>query len=296
MADDSIDYGNGYDSWLVPIQVTDDGNVYAQGYADGAADQTSGSDGIGVPIPADTEEVDWNPLIPRVAPPTARYSFVTYGLYNVLFVNESLGNTESLQWDFGDGNTSTEYNPMHSYSGAGTFDVSLVVRNEGGEDYHWETIVTVNPAPIVAFDFAIGGYAVYLTNTSNTAEYLWDFGDGNTSTARDPKHLYAGTGDYVITLTSEGVKVEKTVKIDVEILLTWDDNADDEDGFKIERSPDGSTGWVEIADITNPNIESYGVTKAKDGIDSAEMNFFRVYAYNGAGDSGYSNISSVRCS
>ena len=152
------------------------------------------------------------------------------------------------------------------------------------------------PAPVADFNFGIGGDTLYLTNLSNTAEVLWDFGDGTTSTSRDPKHVYATTGEYVVTLKTQGLTIQKTVKIDVEILLEWQDNSDNEEGFKIERSPDGSTGWEEIAVITNPDIESYGVTLAKDGVDSAVMNFFRVYAYSAGGDSGYTNIANVRCS
>ena len=80
----------------------------------------------------------------------------------------------------------------------------------------------------------------------------------------------------------------------MEILLEWDDNSDNEIGFKIERSSDGSTDWAQIA-VVGAGTESYGVTLAKDGVDSNIINFFRVYAYNGTGDSGYSNTSSVRC-
>lgn len=298
---DNYEYGNGYDAWLTPIKFDDDGVMHLQGYGPGPPDTKSSDSGIGIPLPTPdpvdpVQEIPYEPLVPQVAPPTSMFSFVVYGEHTALFVNESLGNVESVLWDFGDGETSTEYDPIHQYAGAGTYDVMLTVVNEGGEDYYHKTVITEDPAPEVDFNFAIGGYSVYLTNLSNTAEYFWDFGDGTTSTARNPKHLYAGTGDYVITLKSSGVTVQKTIKIDVEILLTWVDVSSDEDGFKIEWSPDGSTGWIEIADIENPDVESYGVTKAKNGIDSAEMNFFRVLAYNGSGDSGYSNVSNVRCS
>ncbi len=290
-------FGDGYDSEDSPIKLEDDGTVTVKGYIPTPSTSSSGGSGITIPpggFPPTVDSVEWAPVIPPVAPPTAHFTFVTYGNYNVQFVNSSLGNIESLQWDFGDGNTSTEDNPIHTYVGAGTFNVQLRVTNDGGDSYYNLSVTTEAPAPSVDFNFGIGGYTVYFTNLSNTTDYLWDFGDGNTSTARDPKHLYAATGDYVVTLKSKGITVQKTVKIDVEILLEWDDNSGDEDGFKIERSPDGSTDWVEIATV-GANIESYGVTLAKDGVDSAEVNFFRVRAYHGGGDSGYSNIVNVRC-
>ena len=291
----NITFGDGYGlgELPLPIEINEDGTISTVGVT--PVESTSSSAGIGISIPP-LEEIQYQPIIPEIAPPTAMFTSVTYGGYNVQFINESLGNVPILSWDFGDGFTSNEWSPIHTYATAGTYEVRLSVSNGGGSDYFVESVVTVDPAPVIDFDFAIGGYTTYFTNLSNTRDYLWDFGDGVTSTARDPKHLYAATGSYTVTLKTGGLTLQKTVKIDVEILLTWDDNADNEDGFKVERSPDGSTGWVEIVDITNPDIESYGVTLAKDGIDSAEMNFFRVLAYNGIGESGFSNIANVRCS
>ena len=251
---------------------------------------------ISIIVPAiPTEEIIFEPVIEVVAPPTAMFDSVSSTGYNVQFVNESIGSITTYVWDFGDGATSTAENPSHHYTSAGSFLVNLTVSNFGQIDNYSTYVESIAPTPEASFDFAIGGYSVYLTNRSNTMSWLWDFGDGQTSTEKHPKHTYATTGTYTVSLTTDGLVVTKSVQIDVEILLEWQDNSSAEDGFKIERSPDGSTDWVEIADIETPNITSYGVTKAKDGVDSNEMNFFRVLAYASGGDSDPSNTANVRC-
>ena len=56
----------------------------------------------------------------------------------VQFINNSLRYTQST-WDFGDGNTSTDANPMHTYTAVGSYDVSLDVLGEGGTDIETKT-------------------------------------------------------------------------------------------------------------------------------------------------------------
>lgn len=60
----------------------------------------------------------------------------------VQFTDESTGSPVSWDWDFGDGNTSTEQNPINTYTNGGTYDVLLVVSNDNGSDSA-TTIITV---------------------------------------------------------------------------------------------------------------------------------------------------------
>ncbi len=69
--------------------------------------------------------------------------------------------------------------------------------------------------------------------------------------------------------------------------LTWTDNSADEDGFKIERSLDGLTGWT-LVQTTAPNVTSYSNT----ALARATTYFFRVRATNASGDS--ANTSSAQ--
>jgi hypothetical protein len=70
--------------------------------------------------------------------------------------------------------------------------------------------------------------------------------------------------------------------------LTWTDNSNNESGFKIERSPNGTTGWMQI-DTVGAGVSTYSDV----GLAAGTAYFYRVRAYNQHGDSGYSNIASA---
>ena len=63
---------------------------------------------------------------------------------DVVFTNYSQ-NASTYAWDFGDGNTSTEQNPTHSFASGGTYDVMLTATGEAGTASKTETITVVNP-------------------------------------------------------------------------------------------------------------------------------------------------------
>jgi PKD repeat protein len=72
-----------------------------------------------------------------VEPPVANFSGSPLSAaipLEVVFTNSSTGTISSYLWDFGDGETSTEENPIHTYVVAGTYTVSLTVTNSGGSD------------------------------------------------------------------------------------------------------------------------------------------------------------------
>jgi gliding motility-associated-like protein len=126
----------------------------------------------------------------------------------VNFTNFSLGG-QSYLWDFGDGATSTLTNPSHTYTTYGNFTVKLTVTNSVGCSKTVEFIDYISvEKPIVTIDnLPISGCAS-ITHTFNATivsndvvvGYLWDFGDGTTSTAINPTHTF-GVGNYNITVT-----------------------------------------------------------------------------------------------
>jgi len=69
-----------------------------------------------------------------------------------------------------------------------------------------------------------------------------------------------------------------------QIDLTWTDNSANESGFRIERSPDGSSGWTEI-DTVNADVTTFSDT----GLSKNTQYYYRVRAYNGAGESAWSS-------
>jgi PKD repeat protein len=113
------------------------------------------------------------------------------------------------QWIFGDGNTSSEQNPQHLYQEPGTYQVTLIAQNEEGcEQIFKMSGIKVLPTPEVNFDMELSGECypveVRLTNTSSNLlnpSYLWDLGEGQTSTEENPVILIEKTGEFAVTLT-----------------------------------------------------------------------------------------------
>jgi len=85
--------------------------------------------------------------VPAVPPPDARFTAAPKKgnmPLKVYFRDRSLRKPASWLWDFGDGTTSTEHNPIHTYAKTGTFTVTLTVENSGGEDFTTkENLITV---------------------------------------------------------------------------------------------------------------------------------------------------------
>ena len=124
----------------------------------------------------------------------------------VTFNNESSSNSESFQWSFPGGlpATSTEENPTVTYGAAATYDVTLTATNPQGFDSYTQTaFIVVNDVSTPSFTPAVNFNVVTFTNTStNATNYIWDFGDGNTSTETNPVHSYQNGGEYMVTLTA----------------------------------------------------------------------------------------------
>ena len=123
--------------------------------------------------------------------------------------SDSDGNIVDWSWNFGDGNTSTEQNPVHTYDSAGTYEVSLTVTDDADATNVKTASLTVasdNDAPVAQFSHETNLLTVTLNDTSSDSDgvitsRLWDFGDGNSSTEQNPVHSYAASGSYAISLT-----------------------------------------------------------------------------------------------
>jgi PKD repeat protein len=114
---------------------------------------------------------------------------------------------DARSWDFGDGSTSTETNPLHDYAAAGTYTVTLTVTNTAGSDMA-ANAVTVGVPAVAAFDYApprgVVPLTVYFTNTSPAGiSPTWAFGDGGVGAGDLVTHTYAVSGTYTATLTVE---------------------------------------------------------------------------------------------
>jgi large repetitive protein len=128
----------------------------------------------------------------------------------VNFANNST-NTSFQSWDFGDGNTSGQVNPTHTFTTAGNYTVKLYVENANGCADSTEQVITVYPLPVAAFTIANSNscyppVTATFTNTSSGAiDYAWDLGNGNTSTLTSPTSTYATPGTYTIQLIATNI-------------------------------------------------------------------------------------------
>jgi PKD repeat protein len=128
----------------------------------------------------------------------------------VIFLDLSQGNYSTCAWDFGDGSTSDQCNPNHTYTAVGSYTVSLTVSGPGGMDT--ETKNDFIEVKKIYADFSaspISGVAPLTVNFSdlsqgNYSTCAWDFGDGSTSDQCNPNHTYTAVGSYTVSLTVSG--------------------------------------------------------------------------------------------
>jgi len=127
----------------------------------------------------------------------------------VRFLDKSVDLPTSWQWDFGDGQTSGEQNPVHMYMNEGTYTVTLTVRNNFGQDTKIRSnLIEVGYGPAVDFiadktTVGVGRVVTFTDLSSNSpTSWVWDFGDGSTGTGAKPDHVYRTTGVYDVTLTA----------------------------------------------------------------------------------------------
>jgi M6 family metalloprotease-like protein len=158
-------------------------------------------------------------LVHVYTPPTAAFTaHDTSGAvpHLVNFTDMSTGAFNSWRWDFGDGDTTNQnsQNPTHVYTIPGSYNVKLVVSGPAGADSLTRTnyIDALWPPPVAQFTVSdtsvIAGTVVDFTDASSGSvdTWLWHFGDGDSSTAQNPSHMYSGSPKtaYTVDLTVTG--------------------------------------------------------------------------------------------
>ncbi|WP_290798616.1 PKD domain-containing protein [Flavihumibacter sp. UBA7668] len=141
------------------------------------------------------------------------------GTLQISFTNTSQ-NGDTYYWQFGDGGSSTEASPVHSYAVPGKYEVKLKVNSAAGYAAVFnKEVIASSPATA---DFAIAssfGTNLVFQNTSTAVEsVLWDFGDNSTSTELNPDHAFPDFGTYTVRLTVTGllgdeISTEKEIEV-----------------------------------------------------------------------------------
>ena len=164
-------------------------------------------------------------------PPVADFSAEPVSGLKPLTVNfkdKSTGDIETFYWVFGDGASSTEQNPVHTYNLSGQYSVALTVTGQGGSNTKSrEAYIHVADSPPVA-DFSYypqkgeKPLTVNFTDKSSgvVASYLWYFGDGDSSTVKSPEHTYDSTGVFSVSLTVANAGGSSTKTIDSAVVVT----------------------------------------------------------------------------
>jgi chitodextrinase len=184
--------------------------------------------------------------------------------------SDSDGSIASRSWTFESGTpaTSTDQNPTVVFSAAGTYTVALSVTDNEGATDDFELDVTVtgapgNQAPTAAFTPTCSGLECTFTDGSSDADgtiasYLWDFGDGQTSTEASPSHTYAAAGEVTVTLTvtdDDGATGEHSETFDVNPAAGLE-CADGTPDCELPIEADAIVSWV----ITSSECELTGNT------------------------------------
>jgi YVTN family beta-propeller protein len=130
---------------------------------------------------------------------------------SVKFTDKSTGKPNKWKWDFGDGTYSTLQNPTHKYSKAGKYTVKLTVTNAVGSNTltksKYITVKTTSQIPTTVFyaspKSGNAPLSVKFTDksTGKPTKWKWSFGDGTSSTAKNPTHKYSKVGKYTVKLT-----------------------------------------------------------------------------------------------
>jgi gliding motility-associated-like protein len=161
----------------------------------------------------DTTTVTINIVPPPAVTLTATPTPLCAG-FPVHLDQSTAGGANHFEWNYDDGtgfHNTGGGDQDHTYTGAGSYNVQFTASIQGATAGCTDTataMVTVLPSPTAQFALDQDAACVSLTTTPtnqsvNASTYLWDFGDGNTTTQADPAaHTYATPGVYTITLTA----------------------------------------------------------------------------------------------
>ncbi len=177
------------------------------------------------------------------------------------------------RWELGeDGITILEENPVYTYEKPGRYFTRLYVTGPDGQDVVSERIITVHEPPVSTFElaptrlFIPEGELRTFNYSTNSSQYLWDFGDGNSSDEFSPVHTYQNEGSFLVRLavwSAEGcydlseyretVSVTKTTRINFPSAFT--PNPAGSGGGRYNRHDFSNHVFYPI--ILNGNIDNY---------------------------------------
>jgi gliding motility-associated-like protein len=150
----------------------------------------------------------------KIIPPTVAITNAPAGgcipfTFSPVAAVNAIDGVATYSWNFGNGVVSSGTNPSAIYSSVGNYDISLTITTVGGCAVSTNIpsgVRTGTPPTLVNFssDKSVTcafGEVQFTDLSTSVNEWLWDFGDGKTSTDKNPKHVYDSVGDFTVKLT-----------------------------------------------------------------------------------------------
>jgi PKD repeat protein len=197
---------------------------------------------------------------------------------SVAFTDLSSSDVTSWEWDFGDGTTASERAPVHVYTLPGLHDVTLVVRGPGGSHARVKADLVEALEPLqsvfeVAHPGGIAPVTVQFTDrsTGGATSWAWDFGDGDSSGAQSPSHVYREGGTFLVRLTVGHAGESSTATATVEI-----GEPPPEAGFSVSTAGGFLPLTVQFTDRSTGNVTAWQWDFG-DGSGSSERHPVHVY-------------------
>lgn len=227
-------------------------------------------------------------FILRPVPPVAEFnaqSTTGQTPLTVSFTDESVGNINNRLWVFGDGDTSAEKNPEHVYVKTGVFSVILTVTGPGGSDTIIKPgLVNVQGVPVAGFEAnSTAGFVPFAVqfkdlSVGDISNWSWNFGDGGSSTAKNPLYTYETEGAFTVTLdVTEGGGTDSEVKTEyIKALPIASPLAE----FTANKVNGFSPFSVQFSDLSSGQIDSW-LWGFGDGDTSSNQSPAHEYKTNG---------------
>ena len=128
----------------------------------------------------------------------------------------------SYQWNFGDGNTSTDAAPNHQYAASGSYNAQLTVTDATEQRYTFTKAVEVIAPLAISISRTVNNLAISVQSNASGGDgnytYAWNFGDGTTAQTANANHTYSQAGTYTVTLEvtdGNGDTVQDSISINV---------------------------------------------------------------------------------
>jgi len=188
----------------------------------------------------------------------------------VSFINASSG-ADSYSWDFGDGNTSTDTNPQHTYEESGNYTVVLTSTNDcGSTDFTFVINLNIPVPPNANFSADVTAGCAPLTiqfmdESANMPDnWLWSFDGGNpsVSTEQNPIVTFEQAGTYTVILQA-GNAAGSNTQVETDLIIV----EDKPDALFTLNQTDATVSFLNSSDNADSYLWDFG-----DGLTSDEAN------------------------